>query len=37
LGMPAEDVKRWLHGIRLEEDPKAGTGTENAGDNWLCS
>jgi hypothetical protein len=33
-GMRAEDVKRWLHGIRLEEDPEAGTGNENAGDNW---
>jgi hypothetical protein len=34
LGMRGEDAKRWLHGIRLEEDPKAGTGKKNAGDNW---
>jgi hypothetical protein len=33
LGMSAKDVKHWLHGIRLEEDPKSGTGNENAGDN----
>ena len=33
-GMRAEDVKRWLHGIRLEEDPETGTGNKNAGDNW---
>jgi hypothetical protein len=34
LGMHAEDVKRWLHGMRLEEDPESGTGNKNAGDNW---
>jgi hypothetical protein len=33
-GMRAEDVKHWLHGIRLEEDPKAGMGNKNAEDNW---
>jgi hypothetical protein len=32
--MHAEDVKRWLHGIRLEENPEVGTGNKNAGDNW---
>ncbi len=34
LGMRAEDVKHWLHGMRLEEDPESGTGNKNAGDNW---
>jgi hypothetical protein len=33
-GMRAKDIKCWLHGMRLEEDPKSGTGNENAGDNW---
>jgi hypothetical protein len=33
-GMRAEDVKAWLHGIKLEEDPKTGPTNENAGDNW---
>ncbi len=33
-GMRAEDVKCWLHGMRLKEDPKSGTGNKNAGDNW---
>jgi hypothetical protein len=33
-GMRAEDVKCWLHGVRLEEDPEAGTGNKKAGDNW---
>jgi hypothetical protein len=33
--MHAEDVKRWLHGMRLEEDPESGTGNKNTGDNWL--
>jgi hypothetical protein len=32
--MCAEDVKHWLHGIRFEEHSEAGTGNENAGDNW---
>jgi hypothetical protein len=32
--MHAKDVKRWLHGMRLEEDPKSGMGNKNAGDNW---
>ncbi len=34
LGMCAGDVKHWLHGMRLEEDPESGTGNKNAGDNW---
>ena len=33
-GMHAEDVKAWLHGIKLEEDPKTGPNNENAGNNW---
>ncbi len=33
-GMPAEDVKAWLHSIRLEEDPKVGPNNIGAGDNW---
>jgi hypothetical protein len=33
-GMRAEDVKRWLHEMRLKEDPKSGMGNKNAGDNW---
>jgi hypothetical protein len=33
-GMRAEDVKHWLHGMRLKEDPESGTGNENARDNW---
>ncbi len=33
-GMHAKDVKRWLHGMRLEENPGSGTGNKNAGDNW---
>jgi hypothetical protein len=32
--MRAEDVKRWLHGMRLEEDPESGTENKNAGGNW---
>jgi hypothetical protein len=32
--MCAEDVKCWLHGMRLEEDPESGMGNKNAGDNW---
>jgi hypothetical protein len=32
--MRAEDVKRWLHGMRLKEDPESGTQNENVGDNW---
>jgi hypothetical protein len=35
-GMRAEDVKAWLHGIKLEEDPKTGPTNENAGD-WVSS
>ena len=34
LGMHAEDVKAWLHGIKLEEDPKTRPNNENAGDSW---
>jgi hypothetical protein len=33
-GMHAKDIKRWLHGMRLEKDPESGTGNKNAGDNW---
>ena len=33
-GMRAEDVKAWLHGIKLEEDPEVGPNNEGAGDNW---
>ena len=32
--MRAEDVKAWLHGIKLEEDPKTGPNNKHAGDNW---
>ena len=32
--MHAEDVKAWLHGIKLEEDPKVGPNNIGAGDNW---
>ncbi len=27
-------TRTWLHGIKLEEDPKTGPNNENAGDNW---
>ena len=33
-GMHAEDVKAWLHGIKLEEDPEVGPANIGAGDNW---
>jgi hypothetical protein len=33
-GMHAEDVKAWLHGIKLEEDPEIGPANTGAGDNW---
>jgi hypothetical protein len=33
-GMRAEDVKGWLHGIKLEEDPETGPNNQNVGDNW---
>ena len=33
-GMRAEEVKTWLHGIKLEEDPKTRPTNENAGDHW---
>jgi hypothetical protein len=32
--MRAEDVKCYLHGMRLKEDLKSGTGNKNAGVNW---
>ncbi len=32
--MHAKYEKQWLNRMRLEEDPKSGTGNENAGDNW---
>ena len=34
LEMRAEDVKAWLHGIKLEEDPKVGPANVGAEDNW---
>jgi hypothetical protein len=34
LGMHAEDVKAWLHGIKLEEDTEVGPANIGAGDNW---
>ena len=30
----AEDVKAWLHGIKLEEDSEVGPNNIGAGDNW---
>ncbi len=33
-GMRAEDMKAWLHGIKLEEDPKVGPNNIRARDNW---
>jgi hypothetical protein len=33
-GMRAVDVKAWLHGIKLEEDPEVGPNNIGAGDNW---
>jgi hypothetical protein len=33
-GMRAEDVKAWLRGIKLEEDPEVGPANIGAGDNW---
>jgi hypothetical protein len=33
-GMCAEDVKAWLHGIMLEEDPEVGPANIGAWDNW---
>jgi hypothetical protein len=32
--MRVEDVKQWLHGIKLEEDTKSEMGNVNAWDNW---
>jgi hypothetical protein len=32
--MRAKDMKCWLDGMRLKEDPESGTGNKNAGDNW---
>jgi hypothetical protein len=34
LKMRAEDIKRWLRGITLEEDPKTGPDNVVEGDNW---
>ncbi len=34
LGMRAEDVKAWLHGIKLEEDLEVGPANTGAGENW---
>jgi hypothetical protein len=34
LGMRAEDVKAWLHGIKLEEDPEVGPANIGAEENW---
>jgi hypothetical protein len=33
-GMRAEDVKAWLHDIKLEEDPEVGPANIGAGNNW---
>jgi hypothetical protein len=33
-GMRAVDVKAWLRGIQLEEDPKDGPANVDKGDNW---
>ncbi len=33
-GMHAEDVKAWVHGIQLEEDPKDRLANVDKGDNW---
>jgi hypothetical protein len=33
-GMHVEDVKAWLHSIRLEEDTEVGPNNIRAGDNW---
>jgi hypothetical protein len=32
--MRTEDIKQWLCGITLEEDPKKGPGNVGEGDNW---
>ncbi len=32
--MHAEDIKRWQHGITLEEDPEKGPDNVGEGDNW---
>jgi hypothetical protein len=32
--MHAEDIKQWLHGITLEEDPKKGPNNVGEGNNW---
>jgi hypothetical protein len=34
LGMCAEDVNAWLHGVKLEEDPEVGPANIGAVDNW---
>jgi hypothetical protein len=30
----AENIKQWLRGITLEEDPKKGPDNIGEGDNW---
>jgi hypothetical protein len=32
--MRVEDIKLWLYGIALEEDPKKGPNNVGEGDNW---
>jgi hypothetical protein len=32
--MHMEDIKSWLHGITLEEDPEKGPNNIGEGDNW---
>jgi hypothetical protein len=34
LKMCAEDIKQWLHGITLEEDPKKRPNNVGEGNNW---
>jgi hypothetical protein len=34
LGVRADDVKAWLRGIKLEEDPEVGPANIGAGDIW---
>ncbi len=33
-GMCTEEVKAWLHSIKLEEDPEVGPANIGAEDNW---
>ena len=32
--MQAEDIKAWLHNIKLEEDPEVGPNSIGVGNNW---